>query len=846
MASKTPSITTSSPSSPSPAAKRKQKKTKTAKAAERALEQQDALRRASSAPIRDPITGKIVQLSEHELPDRPLAGRTPTLENEDDWIGDAPQLDVRPKEETSPHSSSRRRPPADSPHSSQFLHPTHDDDGFDNGHDFELATLPGSADSQKPGDQRTQPRDSAQSPRFLQAQHDDEDDELGSDQELAAIFDPPRQHEEEPLDRPNAPPPGTEISLEDRRSDGTFLPIASFEIYDSDDDGSSGYTTPSAGYHSPLQSVPLKGQTATQHATTDQHEDPATEFELGTGPFHLQDAGHFYTTAPPVVLETYPPATQTAQPRVDSPRGKPDSSIPLPQSPAVTAGLAVTAVPSANPPPAPPGRNKFFNLPIRWEKKVYYLTIDAPPNMTREQVIAIVTARLDKISAANDPAFHPGMAALDLTFDATTITAQAASAKLVFDSTTEPEVTFYTSAMQAGKMETLETLPEYTQTLERCRTEAVRVREPGRAELSSARVAESQPVRPTGPVRYIGFTNLGNTCYVNAALQAIAVNQRLRSYLLKPGALPDLPDNQENRALFPRYRIDPNQDGTYPHPLKLILTEYEARLRADHQYHGQPIHPGILIDYLRREGRISGQELQGDAHEAFLSLLLDANPNLEDSPIRAQETQTSVRAVPHLQSSDIHRMEPTRSQFPLIQLAAPAAAYPLQAHLSEHFTDSPRARGEASAPDKIHRGFAETPELLAVAVGRRNRNGTKNTTGITQPEQLALESGWARNATDIRFETDCFIYHYGTQGKGGHYVTIVKEADPDHAGQFRYVELSDSAPPSVITDFQRKEETASMIFYHRADASQAGSSQQGLRHAWRDPHSTVTIEQVDD
>lgn len=468
--------------------------------------------------------------------------------------------------------------------------------------------------------------------------------------------------------------------------------------------------------------------------------------------------------------------------------------------------------------------------------------------MTREQVIAIVTARLAKISSANDPAFHPGMAALDLTFDTNTITAEAGAAKLVFDSTNEPEVTYYTAAMQAGKMETLETLPEYTQTLERCRTESVRIREPGRAELSSARVAESQPVRPTGPVRYNGFTNLGNTCYVNAALQAVAVNQRLRSYLLKPGALPNLPNSPDNQALFRRYRIEPNQDGTYPHPLKLILAEYEARLRPDHRLHGQTINPGILIDYLRRERRISGQGVQGDAHEAFLALLRDANPNLEDSPIRAQDAQTSVRISPHEDRPQIHRAHQERSQFPLIQLSPPdarSAPAPLSAHLEEYFSDPAKARGEPSAPDQILRGFAETPELLAVAVGRRNQNGTKNMIPIQQAEQMALEAGWAKNSEAVPFETDCFIYHYGTQGKGGHYVTVVKEADPDHLGQFRYVELSDSDPPRVITDFQRKEETASMIFYHRADGSQAGSSQQGLKHAWSDPRSSVTIEQVD-
>lgn len=136
--------------------------------------------------------------------------------------------------------------------------------------------------------------------------------------------------------------------------------------------------------------------------------------------------------------------------------------ISEPDSTDYTDGVIMAITPAAKPPNSFPPRLIQGQL-VQWGGHQYRLTVTVSgnPDLTNNDVIAIVTGTLAKISANNNPLFHEGMQSLDLTFGQTdSVTATDRGATSTFQA---PEFRQYSQALREGRIdsETQATLTKF-------------------------------------------------------------------------------------------------------------------------------------------------------------------------------------------------------------------------------------------------------------------------------------------------------------------------------------------------------------------------------------------------
>lgn len=317
-----------------------------------------------------------------------------------------------------------------------------------------------------------------------------------------------------------------------------------------------------------------------------------------------------------------------------------------------------------------------------------------------------------------------------------------------------------------------------------------------------------------------GFRNLGDTCYLNAALQCLLHAPQMSNYFLSEHVTDDLQRKRLNACA--------------------VAAEYAAltlsywRPRDSPGEPPPPLDPSALRAALAKVHRPFGRPGPQDAHEATVVLL----KTLHEALARTRSVRQGV-AAPHVDAGswDAHN----KGNYSILteifqgQLECVVAGEGYRSVTHQHFWDLtlavddvgsvPAAVTRYLTPETVsgyrlddgrdatvtvRRSFVYLPLVLVVCLNRFDARRMKCDKFVNYDVELDLSSTTPRNAT-YRYALFAVCLHSGDRAADGHYSALV-----EHRGAWRYANDESCTP---VTDPNALIQRDAYVLFYKRDLS---------------------------
>ena len=346
------------------------------------------------------------------------------------------------------------------------------------------------------------------------------------------------------------------------------------------------------------------------------------------------------------------------------------------------------------------------------------------------------------------------------------------------------------------------------------------------SNLISGRTSSESFIVPTTKIpKHIGFTNIGNTCYFNAAVQCLTRVQPLNDYIFSDQFAQDINTNNPKGSggrIAKAYRAFVSEMCTtsspYLKPSSLrsaIVSKYK---RFDnYQQHDSQELLGSLLDGLHED--------LNQAHAAKGRLPEVSFKESDDSwTVYSAKNSSQIMRIFHGELINqvvcplCNKSESVRDPFAFVSLPIPSKIFAVDlAKCFESFSQEetldkkntwlcPSCKKQVQAKKSIK--IKRCPQILIIHLKRFNQfSASKNSTSVNYEETLNMKDV-IPGSTNQKYKLISVIYHFGNIF-GGHYTAAALDKMTNQWYYYDDSSVSPIMPAKVISG------NAYVLFYQR-------------------------------
>lgn len=260
------------------------------------------------------------------------------------------------------------------------------------------------------------------------------------------------------------------------------------------------------------------------------------------------------------------------------------------------------------------------------------------------------------------------------------------------------------------------------------------------------------------------MVNVGNSCYINASLQAIFHVPSFCNWLLSD-------------------EVDQHLDACKT--AECMICAVKKTLKQSQDKTKRAITPSLILEKLEKINNLLILQRQEDAHEFLTALLyrmiksfLATVPDADKLSYRSKTTTPIGQLfggsiVSTLFCPVCHRESPKYDPFNSLELPMKTETSTLDDALALYFNaeevdaiDCSFCKMKLTMEKTI--ALAEGPNVLYICLERFGENGVKNNNHVQAPQYLDLEK-YTTSGKDVKYKLVSTVSHVGTSVQSGHY-----------------------------------------------------------------------------